>query len=336
MLGLAGLATLVLYFHHESTGWIPPLACALLAVLTVGTKQTAVPLMLGVPVIAWYLGNRRFSIRYLMGAAIFGSSGVGAIALLVHHPSDVALNIWMLASAEFQWTKIPVTLNVLHTTLLPLLFTGMAMTIAALAVPSRVPWREFRTLLIFPAMALALLPGSLLGMFLAKGDQNALSPFVYFALLSVLMFVYGSVARGFPVANYWTAAALTAAGLLVPMAMEGLRPAALREAWQPGKSEIAFAYARQHPGQVYFPDHPLSEYLAEGRFYHSDWGVGNYLAARIPIPADAIWKYIPPRALYVAYPSLAPGYYLLPFIAPHGRLHAISELPGFEVYEIER
>jgi hypothetical protein len=212
----------------------------------------------------------------------------------------------------------------------------MAMTIAALALPSRVPWRDFRALLIFPVIALTLLPGSLLAMFFANGDQNALSPFVYFALLSVLMLVYGSVARGFPVAAYWTATALIAAGLLVPVAMEGLRPAALREAWQPGKSEIAFAYARQHPGQVYFPDHPLAEYLAEGRFYHSDWGVGGYLIARIPISADAIWKYIPPRALYVAYPSLAPGYYLLPFIAPHARLHAISELPGFEVYEIER
>jgi hypothetical protein len=292
--------------------------------------------MLAVPAIAWYLGNRRFSIRYLTGVAIFALSGVGAIALLVGNPSDIALNLWILTSAEFQWIKIPVTLNVLHTTLLPLLFTGLAMTVAALAVPSRVSWREFCPLLIFPVMALALLPGSLLGMFLAKGDQNALSPFVYFALLSVLMFVYGSVARGLQVANYWTAAALTAAGLLVPMAMEGLRPAALSEAWQPGKSEIAFAYARKHPGQVYFPDHPLTEYLAEGRFYHSDWGVGNYLVARIPLPAEAIWKSVPPQALYVAYPSLAPGYYLLPFLASHGRTHAISELPGFEVYEIER
>jgi len=336
MLGLAGLATLVLYFRHESMGWIPPLGCALLTVLAVGTKQTAIPMMLGVPVIAWYLGNGRFSIRYLMGVMIFGLAGAGGIVLLVQHPSDVALNIWILTRAEFQWIKVPVTLHVLHTTLLPLLFTGMAMTVAALAVPSRVPWREFRALLIFPAMALALLPGSLLGMFLAKGDQNALSPFVYFALLSVLMLVYGSVARGFPAANYWTAAALTAAGLLVPMAMEGLRPAALNEALQPGKSQIAFAYARQHPGQVYFPDHPLSQYLAEGRFYHSDWGVGNYLEARIPLAADAIWKYTPPRALYVAYPSAAPGYYLLPFLAPHRRLHPISELSGFDVYELER
>src|SRR5579872_5552354 len=230
MLGLAGLATLVLYFHHESTGWIPPLACALLTVLAVGTKQTALPLMLGVPVIAWYLDNRRFSIRYLTGAAIFGSSGVGAIALLIHRPSDVVLNMWTQASGQFEWAKVPVTLSALHTNLLPLLFTGMAITIAALAVPPRIPWREFRTLLIFPAIALALLPGSLLAMFFVNGDQNALSPFVYFALLSVLMLVYASVARGFPTANYWTAATLTAAGLLVPMAMEGLRPAALREA----------------------------------------------------------------------------------------------------------
>jgi hypothetical protein len=173
-------------------------------------------------------------------------------------------------------------------------------------------------------------------MFFAGGDQNALSPFVYFPLLSVLMLVYGSVARGFPVAPYWTAAVLTAAGLLVPMDMGGLRPAALREAWQPGASEIAFTYARKHPGQVYFPDHPISEYLAEGRFYHSDWGVGDYLGAGIPVASEAIWKYIPPRALYVAYPSLAPGYAVLPYIAPHHRPHAISELPGFDVYEIER
>jgi hypothetical protein len=118
--------------------------------------------------------------------------------------------------------------------------------------------------------------------------------------------------------------------------MEGLRPSALREALQPGKSEIAYRYMLQHPGQVYFPAHPLSEYLAEGRFFHSDWGFGGYVSTGMAIPADAIWKYIPARAVYVAYPSPAPGYSVLPSVAPHRRQHPLPELPGFDVYEIER
>jgi hypothetical protein len=152
----------------------------------------------------------------------------------------------------------------------------------------------------------------------------------------VLGFVYGSTTSELPVSKYWVGAVLATAGLLVPVAMKELRPFALQQALDRSSSQIAFEYDRRNPGQVYFADHQLSVYLAEGHFYHSDWGVGDYASARIPIRPEAVWNGIPERASYVAYPALAPGYWLLPYLAPHRKMHAIADLPGFEVFEIER
>lgn len=337
-LGFSGLAACILFFHHQSTRWTAPLVCALMTALAIGTKQNSLALPVILPAIALILGDRRFSIRYGIGLLTFGVAAAAAVLFFLHDASDLPLNAWIVPSHyPLQWSKVPVTLSVLYESSLPLLYAGVAMTIAALALPSRITSAEVRLLLIFPAIALAQLPGSLMGMVFTGGDQNALSPFLYFALLTVLCLVYESTIKGLPVAGYWAAAALTTAGLLVPVAMrEQLRPSSLKLALDPGSSEIAFEYDSRYPGQVYFPDNQLSVYLAEGRFYHSDWGLGDYLGAGIPISAVALWRGVPPKAKYVAYPSLAPGYVLLPYIAPHGRVHNISELPGFEVFEIER
>jgi hypothetical protein len=336
-LGFSGLAACVLFFHYPSKSWAHPLACALLTVLAIATKQNNLPLVVAAPLIAWCLGNRRFSVRYLAGVAAFGLALVAATAFWSRSLADVFLNVWTIPSRfPLQWSKAPVVLSVLHESSLPLLFTVMAMTIAALAVPLGISWAGMRPLLVFPAIALALLPGSIFGMLLVGGDQNTLSPFVYFALLSVLGFVYGSTTSELPVSKYWVGAVLATAGLLVPVAMKELRPFALQQALDRSSSQIAFEYDRRNPGQVYFADHQLSVYLAEGHFYHSDWGVGDYASARIPIRPEAVWNGIPERASYVAYPALAPGYWLLPYLAPHRKMHAIADLPGFEVFEIER
>jgi hypothetical protein len=336
-LGFSGLAACVLFFHHRSNSWTHPLACALLTTFAIATKQNGLPLAAVVPVIALCLGNRRFSVRYLIGVTAFGLAFVAAVAIFSHSLDAVFLNVWTIPTRfPLQWSKAPVVLGVLHESALPLLFTGVAMTIAALAIPSGIAWSGMRPLLVFPAIALAMLPGSLMGMLLVGGDQNALSPFVYFVLLSVLGFLYGSTTGELPVSKYWVGAVLATAGLLVPVAMRELRPFALHQALDRSSSQIAFEYDRRYPGQVYFADHQLSVYLAEGHFYHSDWGVGDYVGAKIPVPQAAVWKYIPEGASYIAYPALAPGYAMLTYLAPHRKMHAIPDLPGFEVFEIER
>ena len=334
-LGFGGLAACILFFHHQSTQWTAPWICALMTILAMGCKQSVLPLAVILPAIAFFLESRAFFARYLIALPVLGAS---AALFFLHDASGIFLNAWTIPRRfPLEWSKAPVVLSVLHESCLPLLFTGVAMAIAALSVPSKISSTERRLLVIFPAVAVVLLPGSLMGMLLRGGDQNALSPFVYFALLSLLGLVYGSTSNAWPVAPYWAGAILATAGLLVPVAMrEQLSPSSLKQALDRGSSEIAFEYDRRYPGRVYFPDHQLSVYLAEGRFYHSDWGVGDYALAGFPIGAPAVWNNIPAQAAYVAYPILAPGDWLLPYIAPHRIVHYIPELPGFEVFEIER
>ena len=48
-------------------------------------------------------------------------------------------------------------------------------------------------------------------------------------------------------------------------------------------NEEAYRFSRQWPGQVYFPWHPLSVYLAEGKLYHFELGICDRIAAGIPM-----------------------------------------------------
>jgi hypothetical protein len=336
-LGFAGLACGILQFHHASRRWIHPILSGLMTILAVSSKQVMLPLLILIPLLGLLLGNRIFSIRYLVSAIAFALVAAGSFIALYGGASAIVFNIWTVPShIPIRPVMILVAIAVLHREALWLLFTLAMMTLTAIAVHLPMTPAYSRRVGIFPAISLAFLPTSLFTMMVTGADQNALSPPIYFALISVGVLVYDSAAAKLPVARFWVVAAAITAGLLVPSAMQQLRPVSLKEALSPGTSETAFEYSRRHPGDVYFPDHQLSVYLAEGRFYHSDWGVGNYVLAGVRPTRDRILAYIPSTARYVAYPLSPPGHYLLPYLAPNRKSHFVPDLPGFEVFEIER
>jgi hypothetical protein len=101
-------------------------------------------------------------------------------------------------------------------------------------------------------------------------------------------------------------------------------------------SDVVYRYALQHPGEVYFPFHQTSTYLAEHKFSHSDWGLMNLIAGHFPVTKEDVLRNISPTAHLVAYPPDTPVKWLEPYLFPSHHVVRLSGLPGFNVFAIER
>jgi hypothetical protein len=67
-------------------------------------------------------------------------------------------------------------------------------------------------------------------------------------------------------------------------------------------TQVAYDYARQHPGKTYFPVNPLAALLAEGRLTHLDSALYDREIAGFPINAEQFAAGLPARCEFVAYP----------------------------------
>jgi hypothetical protein len=67
--------------------------------------------------------------------------------------------------------------------------------------------------------------------------------------------------------------------------------------------EAAYQYARTHPGEVYFPGHPLSTLLAEGKLYHFDGGISEVELAGGTVGQAQLEGGLPPHLREILYPA---------------------------------
>jgi hypothetical protein len=65
--------------------------------------------------------------------------------------------------------------------------------------------------------------------------------------------------------------------------------------------QIAYEYAKAHPGQVYFPNNPLSTIMAEGKAYHTEFGLWDRRTAVGKISRERLYRYLPANMKIVAY-----------------------------------
>jgi hypothetical protein len=99
----------------------------------------------------------------------------------------------------------------------------------------------------------------------------------------------------------------------------------------------AYKYDKQHPGEVYFPSNSVATYLAEGKFYETDWGILNLAVAGQSLRREDVFRYLPTQAEYLAVPKgFLPLYFLTPLITPHLIAAQVPGLENFSVYRLER
>jgi hypothetical protein len=92
----------------------------------------------------------------------------------------------------------------------------------------------------------------------------------------------------------------------------------------------AFAFVREHPGQVYLPSHPLVTLLAEGRAYHSSIGIEDQELAGVVIDEARFRAYLPPDLRYVLIRDRDEGR-ILKSLPEFGVSAPTPELPGWTV-----
>jgi hypothetical protein len=97
----------------------------------------------------------------------------------------------------------------------------------------------------------------------------------------------------------------------------------------PNAQEQALHFAREHPGQVWFPWDTLSTLLADGKLYHFDYGLLDRRLAGLPPSPDHLKRHIPTHLRIIAIPENAPSNESRPRdVAPV----QLPQLPGFDVY----
>ncbi len=308
-----GLCGVLLHGDRERLSWILGFSVVAFA-LAPWAKQTTVPLLLAPLVYFWVIGNRRAAIEFIAGLVLVEALITAALGAwfgfdrlyfsLVEVPSRHPRNISELASAG---TQVEDLLDMAALTVL-------AIFSACLLRPQTKPdsdsshtsfdWGGWP---IFLTAALLPLPTAILGRIKDGGTDNNYAMVDYFltiaAALCLLRLTALPAFRAHPVLPR---ALPTAVALLLCIQMSRTIPDLIRlrgqiHAFARGTwSQRAYEFARERPGEVYFPWRPLATLLAEKRLYHVTYGVYQRELAGFPVTPDHLRRYLPKSMRYVA------------------------------------
>jgi hypothetical protein len=297
------------------------LSCAL-AALSVLAKQTALPVVVVLPL--WVLLTRglRPALIYALEMAACGAlltaATFSAFDLRGFLFSAVAVPGRYPWKGRFPTNLMRSGLELLRENLffLVTLAAGAAHELAGPG-PGRDPsWR--RRLAEGPwylvgALGLANVPFAILGHVKEGGVVNCFTPTTYFLAAASLLMIAQILERG-PDASelgpqahrlLHTVAMLGAAAMLVIAAQTaaidiiGLRLVAPRA----NRAQVACDYIGRHPGAAYFPDQPLAHLMAEGKMYHSLQSLHERQVANFPVGREQLLAHVPPGFALLCFSS---------------------------------
>jgi hypothetical protein len=335
-LGLAGLACwLAVRGGSRAFG----LACVC-AWLSVWAKQTMVVLPLVLPVWSLATAGIRAGIR-AAGCVFVTGVVVSGPFLMVWGGDAMAFNA-VLWPGHLPWKgTLPGNLAGVAAELVPQALPFLIVLLAGLG------WKSgSKSWLLSVLVGLALVPMAILGRVKKGGDLNSFSPALYPWLLACAARVaqLASGTDGSSLAwRRWLAAGL--AGFTLMGIPTFITEAKIYTRLRPGHAE--HAYLKAHPGQVYFPWHPLAHLTAEGRLTHHAHSVWERRVAGYPVSKGHTLAGIPPGCQFVAFPlkRLGPvvgfswSYELLEWLGwleKDATPVRLAGLPDYECYELRR
>jgi hypothetical protein len=314
---------------------------ALCAALAPWAKQVSAPVFL-FPVIV-LLASRRVKDAVRYGAVVAACEVLAVLAAA--GLSDIRkMYFWIIVLPSKQhWKTVWSTaLESANNELIVHVIPYIAVVAVGVAILVRRPrGQRFDTLVAaHPWMGAALCglllwPTSVLGYVKIGGAGNTLLYTCYFlAIAAALAFV--ELLSSVPDA-LWTRVGTAAFVLGIAMALptaiaatkDVLHPARLT-----GATEEVFRYSKAHPGQVYFPWHPLAVYFAEHKLYHFELGIADRVAAGVPFDSDLFRRNIPPHASLVAYKG-SPCEQVLQRVANPRMVQPPQGLPGWVVFQYD-
>ena len=317
-----GLAAALLVRERSRPGFSA--ACAVAAV---AAKQSMLPVLVALPALAWWRSGAGACRGYVARLGL-----AGAVALLL------AASCFDLRVLAFNLVTIPARGG--SERLPPAALADGAQMLVQQSVLLSIPLAycaldriDARTVALAFVGAM-LVPAAVVGRVREGGYDNNFSVTFYFLLLALvheLAVRAGSPERG----RAARCALLAAVGVLTVAQVPSLFALPrLCELLPANAGEQAFACARAHPGEVYFPYMPLSMLLAEGQLYHFEEGVHDRGRSGHEPTAAHYRAHLPPRMRALAWSDTANdtnapvARRLLP---EYHQPIALPELPGWHV-----
>jgi hypothetical protein len=303
-------------------------ASAVAAILSCWAKQTAAPLPLALVAAVWLAHGRRQALRYLAMLAAVGVIVSAAFLLWFGRPllfnmiDIVSAHAWKkpglggLATEAWRWL---VSIRDL------LALFAVALAVALLRSDRRADGA--RGAWVAPALAAVfLMPTGALGANKLGGEPSSFHSLYY--LIAAIAALFAEAGRRAPAARAlgWgfcvlAIAAAWQSGRCTPSAAQP-------PAWQ-NPNQLAYELALRHPGEVYYPWHPLASLLAEGRLYHFEYGlIDRYIGGHEATP-DHFRANLPPRLRWVASPVR--GWSLTHYLGDFSQDTPMPDLPGWIV-----
>lgn len=291
-LAAGGLACWFSAAKSSRLGWRRALLAGVFTVVAVMAKQNMVPLGFALA-LWWLLVSWKSALAFIAG---------GTASLLTIWTGILAVST-SLQAAWFNWFQIPThqpydkallfsVIDTLDRSLLLYLLPIAAMLWRYMREPDSSTWKaRLRPLSILLLWAGCwLVPTSLLGRIKVGGGESALSPAVYFFALACMLELSAHFFSSPPGSR--PRSALVALVLLLGTYAAVKLPEniySVLKASGGSSMEEVYNFSRSHPGQIYFPQFPLTILMAEGHLYDFSWGLSDRRAAGHPV-SDAQFR----------------------------------------------
>jgi hypothetical protein len=296
------------------------------AVLAIGSKQTIAPILLMLPVFAGLRHGIRAAVVLGIAELVMVMAAV-ALAIGVFGYEPLRYNLWDLAVRQPWWFEelgVPGCLVLWSGTLIDdSALPAVAIVMILVLAPSRAStWRKWihRNPWLLPlALAIALVPVSIVGVAKRGGQQNALTLTTYFlaaALAEMILRLKPRRQRRLIQAS--AATAISLAILAVCPFTQKLQIVRELAHLQATPQMQAYRFAALHPGEVYFPRQPLAGLLVDGKYYLFEYGWDDQIAAGKSPDLARMSQWLPSRMQMIAFPPTV------------GDLPGHLEIPGFD------
>jgi hypothetical protein len=316
-------------------------AAALCAALAIWTKQTFVAVVPAIAIHLW-LSNRHRDAAFFAAGAVLLTAAVGAILAACIDLRNFVFNAVTIPGSQ-PWALHYELHEVLgralkdfvHTAFWSILLGTVSLAVAhRLAFHAKSGGVDIRALdiRVFFILAAVMLPTAILGRIKFGGAINnyALVTAPIVCGLTLLLAKLPDLAPG--VASGVRQVSIVVGAVLVAFNMDMsavARPHA--ELLGVAPSQAAFQFARSNPGTAYFPWHPLSSFMAEGRLYSFAYAVYDREMSGFKPSAEHVRAPLPATLRYIAFTGLEFND-ILKYFPEFTKIVKVDDLPGWIVY----
>lgn len=321
-LGFAAIAMAILARGLSGDMLRTGLICGFFAALSIWTKLTLAPIVFAMAIYVLLGHGLRGAIRFTIGMAISGLLVSGILILCFGLPM-LFQNIVVPSKQPWQWPQLSPrraygrALTWMWRHARPVGWVAILGILLSIRLPYREPgsWRRWvgsNPWLLPLLMGLAVIPTAGLAYVKLGGSwNNAVAP-TYLILLAAVAGLSG--ACGVPSDTLLPASKRAGRVCLALLVVIGcwMGPervnaiAGSLRSWgdlSQNENQQAFHYAREHPGQAYFPTAPLATLLAENRLYHFDAGLTDLTIAGFVLTDEQLRAHLPEDLRAVLYRS---------------------------------